>query len=303
MPLQHKHRPSMFKQVVGNKAVVHSLMKVLGRGPEEIPHAFLFSGIAGTGKTTLARIVRKKLGCSKHDFHELDSADFRGIETVRDIRRNMHLSPGYGPCRVYNMDECHQLTKDAQEGLLKALEDTPKHVFFILTTSEPEKLKESLKRRCSHHHLEPVIEEEVLPFLRTICEQEKKKVPDDVLERISIDCLGSPGIALATLDKIIDLDPEEMNDAAATMIAQQNESIELCRALIKRANWKEVSGIIKGIKQEPESVRRAVLGYASAVLLNGGNKQAFLILDCFARNYYDNGKAGLVMSAYESVHN
>jgi len=300
MPLQHTYRPGTFKTVVGNEATVASLKSVLER-EDDMPHAFLFTGPSGTGKTTLARIVAKSLGCAKADYTELDAADFRGIETVREIRRKIHFAPQAGPCRVWLLDECHQLTKDAQEALLKALEEPPAHVYFILATTEPEKLKPTLKRRCEHFTLAHVASDKLLGHLRKICNREKADVPTEVLDQICEDSGGSPGIALSILDKVIGLDPEAMMEAAKQQAVLQNEAIELCRALMSGKSWKTVAGIIKGLDAEPEGFRRMMLAYASNTLLNGNTKAA-VILDCFRDHFYDNGRAGLVLACFEALH-
>ena len=299
MTLQIEYRPDKFEHVEGNEVTIASLKTVLER--EKPPHVFLFTGPSGCGKTTLARIVRKELKCHKADYFELDAADFRGIETVREIRKKMHYKASQGPCRVWLLDECHQLTKDAQEALLKALEDTPSHVFFILATTEPEKLKTTLKRRCTEFSVKPLNDKLLIDFLSSVAEKKKVKIPGDVLYQIALDSLGSPGIALGILDKIIDLDKDQMMEVAEQSASEQNESIELCRALIKKASWKSVSSILKGIQQDPESVRRAVIGYSSAVLLNSGSPQAAEVLDNFNTNFFNSGKAGLVLACFDSI--
>jgi hypothetical protein len=108
-------------------------------------------------------------------------------------------------------------------------------------------------------------------------------------------------MALVILDKIVDLDPAEMLEAAKQFAADQNQTIELCRALMAKASWKTVGSILKNLEQEPESVRRAVLGYFNAVLINSGNPRAYAVIDCFARPYYDSGKAGLTASCFEAM--
>lgn len=116
--LYQAYRPRTFDEVVGNKEAIRTLESFIKRDISEVPHAFLFSGPSGCGKTTLARILAKKLGCSDANFVEIDSADFRGIDTIREIRRQMRLAPvGGGSCRVWLIDECHKLTGDAQSAL------------------------------------------------------------------------------------------------------------------------------------------------------------------------------------------
>lgn len=299
MTLYLKHRPTDFDGFVGNTSTINSLKSVLKR--KDPPHAMLFTGPSGTGKTTLARIVKSELGCSDYDFKEMDSAHFRGIDHIREIRKQMQHGAMKGDYRIWLLDECHQLSKDAQNALLKALEDTPQHVFFMLATTDPQKLIKTIRNRCSTFVVESLGEKELVKHMRRICHKEKKKVPVDVLKQICQDSLGSPRSALVILDKIIDLPEDEMILAAEQQAAAENETIELCRALMN-SPWKKVSGILKGLDQDPESVRRAVLNYFSAVLLNSGKAKAAAILDCFVDNFYDSGRAGLVLACYEAVN-
>ena len=141
-----KYRPKRLADFLGNTETVQALRALMER--EEMPHTILFTGPSGTGKTTLARIVARRLQCSEHDLQELNTADFRGIDTIRDVVRNMALCPMSGSCRVWILDEVHQLSKDAQHALLKALEDTPKHVYFLLATTDPAKLLPTIRTRC-----------------------------------------------------------------------------------------------------------------------------------------------------------
>ena len=123
MSLYLKYRPNSFDEMVGNEDVVQVLKSQL-KG-KQTPHSILFHGPTGCGKTTLGRIVANELGAKGSDLREVDSADFRGIDTIRDIRKQSTYKPLESPCRVWILDEVHKLTNDAQNAMLKALEDTP----------------------------------------------------------------------------------------------------------------------------------------------------------------------------------
>jgi len=311
MVLQIDYRPWELKEFIGSEPTIRALdSKLTG---ENIPHSFLITGPSGCGKTTLGRIIATTLGATSDpeketpDYSEIDSADFRGVDTIRDIRKHMRLSPFSGKCRVWLLDECHMLTTPAQEALLKALEDPPEHVYFILCTTDPQKLKVTLKRRCTHYEVFPVDEDVLIPFLKNVCDEEKKKVPKDILEEIAYSSLGSPGIALNILDKIIDLKKRDMLLLVNIQAEKEQEVIKLARALITKQSWKTIAGILKGLSQEdPESLRRLVLRYMANTLLNAkSDKQTgrpYLIMDSFREPLYDNGREGLILYCYESLY-
>lgn len=295
-----KYRPKMLKEIVGNDAVVKSLRSLFERG--NLPHTMLFTGPSGCGKTTLARIVARYLRCSDWDFQEMNTADFRGIDSSRGIIQQMFLCPMNGPCRVWLLDECHQITKDGQHALLKALEEVPSHVYFLLATTDPEKLLPTVRTRCVTFALHALNDKEMEIVIRRVVEGEKRNVPDEVIEQIIMDSNGSPRMALSILDKIIGMDESEMLEAAKQQAAETNEAIALCRALIGKRPWPEVSRIIQGINQDPEQVRRAVLGYMQTVLLKSDNGQAYIVLDAFQKDFFTTGKPGLTMACYLAVN-
>lgn len=304
MSLAIKYRPSAIKEVQGNKQTLAALESVLSRPQGEIQHAMLFTGPSGCGKTTLARIVAERLGCHGRDYCEVDSADFRGIDTIREVRRQMSYKPMESACRVWLLDECHQLSKDGQSALLKALEDTPPHVYFLLATTDPEKLLPTIRGRCASFEVSPLDDDEMLRHLRQVASAERKRVSPEVLKQIVRDSLGSCRNALQVLDKVIDLPVEDMKAAAEQVAAKENAVIDLCRALMKREKWAVVAGIIKGLeKEDPEKTRLAIMGYCSSVLLNTPKDapQAFVVMDCFREPLWNNGRAGLVLAAYESL--
>lgn len=300
MSLYLKYRPLELDMVLGNKATIASLQSTIAR--KEHPHVYLFHGASGCGKTTLARITAKGLGCSNNDIIELNAANFRGIETAREIIQQMRLAPLSGNKKAWIIDEAHQLTKDGQSALLKALEDTPKHVYFLLATTDPQKLLVTVKNRCSKFELKPLSEINIICLLSDIAKKEQVKIPEAVLDSIAEKSEGSPRAAIVLLEGVIDLPENKMLKAIAKAEKINKQVIDLCRALIGKNKWKEIATILKDIATEdPENVRLAVLGYCKTVLLNGENGRAFLIMDSFKEPFYNTGHAGLVRACYEAV--
>lgn len=144
--LYRKYRPQKFKDVIGQEHVVNVLKTAIEAG--KISHAYLFAGGRGTGKTSIARILAKEIGTSQDDLYEIDAASNRGIDDIRELREGVNTLPFNSQYKVYIIDEVHMLTKEAFNALLKTLEEPPKHVVFVLATTEMEKLPETIISRC-----------------------------------------------------------------------------------------------------------------------------------------------------------
>lgn len=298
MSLYLKHRPRSFEQMLGNQKAISSLISIAKK--KRRPHAFLFTGQAGCGKTTAARIMSKEMGADAQDIHEINSADFRGIETIRDLREKILFLPSHGEKSVYILDECHKLTNDAQNGLLKSLEEPPDHVVWFLCTTEPEKLLKTVRTRCTVVFFESMSDEVLLSLLKKICTKEKRNIPIKLLKEIANKAEGSPRQALSYLEQIIDIPEKEMGSVQIMYVQdQEKEMIDLCRALIAKKKWKEVSALLKELKADPEATRRMVLKYCSSVLLNG-QERAYLVMEPFLDPFYEQGYARLVAACYEA---
>lgn len=311
MPLHIDYRPRSFDEVLGksNKATINSLESKFEEG-KAFPHVALFHGPSGCGKTTLARIVADMLGCAppdtdgvaNPDFTELNISDTRGIDTARNILSEMRYKPVNSECRIWLLDEVHQATKDFQNSLLKAFEDTPEHVYFLLCTTEPQKILGTIKTRASKFKVGKLTDDEVGGMLMGVIREEgmQNEISDDIIDGLVEKSDGSPREALVSLDQIIDLDPEKMADALKASSIEEAQTIELCRALIKNRPWKEVSKLLKDLENaDIERLRQGVIGYARACVINGNkNDDAAVIFEEFKEPFWNNGKAGLAFACY-----
>jgi DNA polymerase III gamma/tau subunit len=206
------------------------------------------------------------------------------------------------------------LSKASQEALLKILEEPPKHVHIMLCTTNPESLKPTFKRRCHQYELSPLTYQESFSLIKKVLLKEKKditKFPKSVVEAIVDIADGSAGQALKLLDMIIGMtDKEKMLETLKKVgvSSDSKEVIDLCRALMDRNlsngeyKWKRIQSILNNLKTEPESARRAILGYFHKVLLSSKDyadaSSAAKAMSYFTENYYDSGMAGLTLSCF-----
>lgn len=302
MELYKKYRPTRFSELVGQSDAVNVLTE-MGRS-KSIPHCILLSGPSGCGKTTIARILKDKLKCSDQDFVELNIADVRGIDTVRSIRDRMWLSPLGGDTRIWLLDEVARATTDAQNAFLKILEDTPTHVYFLLATTEPQRLLNTIRTRATEVKVKPLKPQDMGMLLNYVARKESFELNEEARDRIIELADGSPRKALVLLNQILHVDGEENQIAVLTASLAGAQAIDLARALVSpKVQWSNVAKILKELEDDPEAVRRLILGYASSILLNGGNMagRAALLIDVFRDNLFDSGKAGLVRNCYEIV--
>lgn len=302
--LHLKYRPMTLDEVVGNEDIVAILRRQLsGEAGQPVPHSLLFHGPTGCGKTTLGRIVAKELGAKGNDIREVDSADFRGIDTIREIRSQSKYLPLEGPVRAWILDEVHRLTNDAQSALLKALEDTPAHVYYILCTTDPQKLLPTIRGRCADFQVRTLTDQEMLRLLRRVVKAEQESLPRPVYTQIVQDSLGHPRNALQILAHVLSVEPDQRLEVAKRAAETQSEVIELCRALTQHAPWKKVANVLKGLKdQDPEEIRRAVLGYCQAILLNGKQDDGVAaLMEEFIEPFYNTGFPGLVFACYSAL--
>ena len=309
MPLQTTYRAQNWGELVGNADVVDALKSSLK--DEDHNHAILITGPSGTGKTTVARILARKLGAYDPDsnnnpgFREINVGDDTGIDVVRRISVEASRVPLGSKVRVFFLDECHRMTVQAQEMWLKLLEEAGGCNYFIFATTNPEGLKDTFKRRVAKYEMKPIDAKSIADYLADICDREQIDADDAVLNMIAEDCLGSVGIALGILDAIKGLSAEQMLEAAKQQAAKQSQVFELCQALGKKGvTWAVIRPILANLKEQgedAEGIRRMVLGYCSNWLLKQDNPRAFIIMDCFREPMYNIGFPGVVLACYQAT--
>ncbi len=208
MPVLYRtYRPSKWSEVVGQDHIVSALKDAVEG--QRISHAYLFSGSRGTGKTTVARILAKSLGTADEDVYEIDAASNRGIDDIRELREHVSASPFVSVYKVYIIDEVHMLSKDAWNALLKTLEEPPKHVIFILATTELDKVPETIISRCQTFTFRKPAREVVRKQVASIAKKEGYELDSGAADLIALLGDGSFRDALGMLEKVISTSPDK----------------------------------------------------------------------------------------------
>ncbi len=220
LALYRKYRPQNFKEVLGQDHIV----KVLESSVEtnKVSHAYLFVGSRGTGKTSVARIFAKEIGVSENDLYEIDAASNRGIEDIRTLRDGARVLPFDSKYKVYIIDEVHMLSKDAWGALLKTLEEPPKHVIFILATTEIHKVPETIISRCQIFTFRKASNVILKNMILEIAKKEGFELDAGGAELVAILGDGSFRDALGTLQKVLNFSLGRTGEAKTKKIKRED---------------------------------------------------------------------------------
>ncbi|NLM03992.1 MAG: DNA polymerase III subunit gamma/tau [Clostridiales bacterium] len=222
MALYRRFRPQVFEDVIGQDPIIITLKNQIKSN--NIFHAYLFSGTRGTGKTTTARIFARAVNCLDPqdanpcnkcevcegilteniiDIIEIDAASNRGIDNVRELRENVKYPPSRSKYKVYIIDEAHMLTPEAFNAFLKTLEESPKHVIFILATTNPQALPKTILSRCQRYNFKSIGTEDIIKELKNICTELDVEIEREALSIIALNAKGALRDALSILEQCI----------------------------------------------------------------------------------------------------
>ncbi len=282
--LARKYRPQRFADVAGQDHVTRTLQNALTQN--RIAHGYIFSGHRGIGKTTIARILAMALNCRTEvgsvarptcepcgvcdacmeirqgnavDVIEIDAATNRGIDEIRELRDAARYSPARDRYKVYILDEAHQITEAAFNALLKTLEEPPAHVIFMMATTEPENIPQTIRSRCQHFSFHAVKFDDILAQLKMIAAEEQVTAEEDALALLAEAGDGSMRDALSIMDQAIASAP-----------------VEADRPVLSAAQIRELMGSVPNavFERQMEAVaagQRAVLMEEVNVLVNSGH--------------------------------
>ena len=273
--LARKYRPHNFKELVGQIHTVRTLVNALDNN--NLHHGFLFTGTRGVGKTTIARIFAKSVNCENGvsskpcgkcetcieidkgqsvDLIELDAASHTGVDNMREILENAQYTPTKNLYKIYLIDEVHMLSKSSFNALLKTLEEPPKHIKFLLATTDPKKLPITILSRCLQFNLNKLSHDEIFNHLKFIMDAENLKFEDEALSKIADFGNGSMRDALSLLDQSISYGNGAVKEddlKAMLGLVSHNEIVQLATLVINR-NAQEVLLFIKELAYKGENL-------------------------------------------------
>lgn len=278
--IYRQYRPETFEEMLGQEHIVKILKNQISTG--SISHAYLFCGTRGTGKTTTARLLAKAVNCLSDenkpcgkcanckaiqngtffDLVEIDAASNNSIDDIRDLRDSVNFAPVLGNKKVYIIDEVHMLSRGAFNGFLKTLEEPPEHVMFILATTEPQKLPQTILSRCMRMDFRRVGEKALIERMREICADKGVEIDENALPLIASNADGSVRDCLTLLDQCI---------AGRDGIITRNEILEALGAisdetyinLVDRIVGRDVSAcmlVLADIFEAGKDARQVLLG-------------------------------------------
>lgn len=271
-----KYRPGAFGEVIGQGPIVRSLEQMCKKKDVQ---TYILSGPSGCGKTTLSRIVAKQFGVEDNAILDHDAASKTGVEDMRQIQEIVQYRPfGGSGMRAIVIDECHRLSGNAWDSLLKILEEPPKHVLWFFCTTNPAKIPKTVKTRGAHFELKAVSDKDLTALLEDVEAKEKIRLPDDVFELLVTEAKGSPRQLLSNM--AVARTAKDKKEAAALLktAVEDDKTLELCRFIANgNGSWDKCMLLLKKLEGEnPESIRIVVSKYLAACAKGAKNDKGAL---------------------------
>lgn len=320
--LYRKYRPENFGEVLGQDHIVKAIDGALKAG--KVSHAYLLCGPRGTGKTTIARIIASELGTSVNDIYEMDAASNRKIEDIRDINNNIGTLPFDSKYKIYILDEVHMFTKEAWNALLKTIEEPPKHVIFILATTELEKVPETIISRCQSFTFKKPTDAILSLAVTNVAKKEGYTLEEGGAPLIALLADGAFRDAYGTLQKVISFskdkkislkDIEEVTGSPNTVLVDEflnaiaTKNIEEGFICIKRASEQNLDMAIY-MKMILAKLRYAlILRYAPKMKsemegnISEHDMKYITTLVASKPEYISSSTLSILLSAYQSLRN
>lgn len=269
--LYRTHRPHSFKDVVGQEPITSTLAEQIKA--KKVGHAYLFAGSRGLGKTTVARIFARELGCTEKDLYEIDAASNNSVDDIRSLTENVYTLPFESPYKVYILDEAHMLSKGAWNAFLKTLEEPPAHAIFILATTELGKVPETVQSRCQVFTFRKPTRAMLAKVVTNIAKKEKYEIETGASDLIALLAEGSYRDALSILERVISTSKDSHISRTETEKATGVPTYELVHAVAAAISHGDAQAALKAI--HAASVQNVdmviylsiILDYMRAILL------------------------------------
>jgi len=308
--LYRKYRPKDFSDVVGQKVIIKTLSNSILNN--KITHAYLFTGPRGTGKTSIAKILAKVVNCENlveitpcnncvsctqnnnrqnTDIIEIDAASNNGVDEIRELRDKVNLVPSFGKYKVYIIDEVHMLTTAAFNALLKTLEEPPKHIIFILATTEPHKIPATILSRCQRFDFKKISINDIKYRINQICELENIDIEENAVELIAKLSDGGMRDSLSLLDQLTAYTTEkitinDVNDVYGTITTSEIYDL-VCKILDKNiANTFDIISNYDNNGKNLVKIIELIIDFLKNVLINYNSSEYFDNIE--EKEYYSN---------------
>jgi len=287
-----RFRPTRFREVIGNEDEIDAIADAIAKKRH---HTFLFTGPSGVGKTTLARISASQLGCTQTGLNEINAAKFTGVDDMRAVEDMAVYQPFGSPVRCIIIDECHSLSPQAWQTLLKVTEEPPAHVFWFFCTTNDTKVPPTIRTRSLVFALRPVPEKTLEKLVERICDRAKISLPEGVAELIAYEANGSPRQALAFLEKVDGAKDYRTAERNLQKAQPDGGVIQLCRFLCGRQkkHWKQAVVLLNDLKDDnAEGIRLVIVAYVTKALQGAKDERDVLfflnLLDNFSQPFNQN---------------